>query len=59
MFPKEEFCPPPPNPEDIVYDGDGTQPEDPGFSISPEPKAEPLPEESSNIENKVTEEHNE
>ncbi|XP_053768596.1 rab proteins geranylgeranyltransferase component A 2 [Desmodus rotundus] len=27
MFPGKEFCPPPPNPEDIVYDGDDVQPE--------------------------------
>uniref|UniRef100_A0A8C4SES2 Rab proteins geranylgeranyltransferase component A n=1 Tax=Erpetoichthys calabaricus TaxID=27687 RepID=A0A8C4SES2_ERPCA len=28
MFPDEEFCPPAPNPEDIVYDGDGAPPEE-------------------------------
>ncbi|KAJ7310286.1 hypothetical protein JRQ81_007187 [Phrynocephalus forsythii] len=50
MFPKEEFCPPPPNPEDIIYDGDGTQPEDPGFSSPSEEKPENVPEESS-VEN--------
>ncbi|XP_054432681.1 rab proteins geranylgeranyltransferase component A 2 [Pteronotus mesoamericanus] len=27
IFPGEEFCPPPPNPEDIIYDGDDKQPE--------------------------------
>ncbi|XP_062997711.1 rab proteins geranylgeranyltransferase component A 1 [Elgaria multicarinata webbii] len=46
MFPSEEFCPPPPNPEDIIYDGDGTQPEDPGFSNPSEGKSETLPEKS-------------
>ncbi|KAM3827586.1 rab proteins geranylgeranyltransferase component A 1 [Vipera latastei] len=46
MFPSEEFCPPPPNPEDIVYDGDGTQPEDPGFSKPSEGQAEKVPEKS-------------
>ncbi|XP_039187679.1 rab proteins geranylgeranyltransferase component A 1 isoform X1 [Crotalus tigris] len=46
MFPSEEFCPPPPNPEDIIYDGDGTQPEDPGFSNPPEGQAEKVPEKS-------------
>ncbi|XP_070615848.1 rab proteins geranylgeranyltransferase component A 1 [Erythrolamprus reginae] len=46
MFPSEEFCPPPPNPEDIIYDGDGTQPEDPGFSNPPEDKTEKVPEKS-------------
>ncbi|XP_044283231.1 rab proteins geranylgeranyltransferase component A 1 isoform X2 [Varanus komodoensis] len=46
MFPNEEFCPPPPNPEDIIYDGDGTQPEDPGFGNPSEDKSESLPEKS-------------
>uniref|UniRef100_A0A8D0HCD4 Rab proteins geranylgeranyltransferase component A n=1 Tax=Sphenodon punctatus TaxID=8508 RepID=A0A8D0HCD4_SPHPU len=60
MFPKEEFCPPPPNPEDIIYDGDGTQPENPGFSSSSEAKPETSLEESSDGENsKVLEEHHE
>ncbi|XP_036601284.1 rab proteins geranylgeranyltransferase component A 1-like [Trichosurus vulpecula] len=27
ILPNEEFCPPPPNPEDIVFNGDGVQPE--------------------------------
>ncbi|XP_045309063.1 rab proteins geranylgeranyltransferase component A 2 [Leopardus geoffroyi] len=27
IFPSEEFCPPPPNPEDIIFDGDDKQPE--------------------------------
>ncbi|XP_027712459.1 rab proteins geranylgeranyltransferase component A 2-like [Vombatus ursinus] len=27
ILPNEEFCPPLPNPEDIVFDGDGVQPE--------------------------------
>lgn len=27
IFPGKEFCPPPPNPEDIVYDDDDKQPE--------------------------------
>ncbi|KAL8181022.1 UNVERIFIED_CONTAM: hypothetical protein K2H54_044191 [Gekko kuhli] len=47
MFPSEEFCPPPPNPEDIIYDGDGSQPEDPGFSNESEAKPETLSENSS------------
>lgn len=47
MFPNEEFCPPPPNPEDIIYDGDGTQPEDPGFSNESEVKPETLSEKAS------------
>ncbi|KAL0993890.1 hypothetical protein UPYG_G00115250 [Umbra pygmaea] len=31
FLPEEEFCPPAPNPEDIIYDGDGPQGEGPGF----------------------------
>ncbi|XP_018429106.1 PREDICTED: rab proteins geranylgeranyltransferase component A 1-like [Nanorana parkeri] len=27
MYPSEEFCPPAPNPEDIIYDGEGCQPD--------------------------------
>ncbi|XP_066496067.1 rab proteins geranylgeranyltransferase component A 1 [Tiliqua scincoides] len=47
MFPSEEFCPPPPNPEDIIYDGDGTPPEQPGFDTPSEDKPETLPEKGS------------
>ncbi|NXT30826.1 RAE2 geranylgeranyltransferase, partial [Pelecanoides urinatrix] len=47
MFPTEEFCPPPPNPEDIIYDEDEIAPEESGFSNSPETKSEPSTEESS------------
>ncbi|KAG9265488.1 rab proteins geranylgeranyltransferase component A 1 [Astyanax mexicanus] len=31
LLPDEEFCPPAPNPEDIIYDGDGTQTEGAAF----------------------------
>ncbi|MGH0161141.1 UNVERIFIED_CONTAM: hypothetical protein FKN15_040726 [Acipenser sinensis] len=31
LFPDEEFCPPAPNPEDIIYDGDGAEAENAGF----------------------------
>uniref|UniRef100_A0A8C1S4L4 Rab proteins geranylgeranyltransferase component A n=1 Tax=Cyprinus carpio TaxID=7962 RepID=A0A8C1S4L4_CYPCA len=34
ILPDEEFCPPAPNPEDIIYDGDGPQDEGPGFDES-------------------------
>uniref|UniRef100_A0A8B9FGB4 Rab proteins geranylgeranyltransferase component A n=1 Tax=Amazona collaria TaxID=241587 RepID=A0A8B9FGB4_9PSIT len=47
MFPAEEFCPPPPNPEDIIYDEDEIAPEESGFSNSPETKPESSTEESS------------
>lgn len=26
ILPEEEFCPPAPNPEDIIYDGENTSP---------------------------------
>ncbi|KAM4660633.1 rab proteins geranylgeranyltransferase component A 2-like isoform 2-T2 [Amazona ochrocephala] len=47
MFPAEEFCPPPPNPEDIIYDEDEIAPEESGFSNSPETKPESSTEESN------------
>ncbi|NXW28596.1 RAE2 geranylgeranyltransferase, partial [Phaetusa simplex] len=47
MFPAEEFCPPPPNPEDIIYDEDEIAPEETGLSNSPETKPEPSSEQSS------------
>ncbi|KFZ52514.1 Rab proteins geranylgeranyltransferase component A 2, partial [Antrostomus carolinensis] len=47
MFPAEEFCPPPPNPEDIIYDEDEIAPEESEVSNSPETKPEPSAEESS------------
>ncbi|XP_010013730.1 PREDICTED: rab proteins geranylgeranyltransferase component A 2-like, partial [Nestor notabilis] len=47
MFPTEEFCPPPPNPEDIIYDEDEIAPEESGFSNSPETKPESSTEENS------------
>ncbi|NXJ64268.1 RAE1 geranylgeranyltransferase, partial [Rostratula benghalensis] len=47
MFPTEEFCPPPPNPEDIIYDEDEIAPEETGFSNSPETNPESSSEESS------------
>ncbi|NWR29234.1 RAE2 geranylgeranyltransferase, partial [Tachuris rubrigastra] len=47
MFPTEEFCPPPPNPEDIIYDEDEIEPEESALSNSAETKPEPSAEESS------------
>ncbi|XP_074909749.1 rab proteins geranylgeranyltransferase component A 1 [Buteo buteo] len=47
MFPTEEFCPPPPNPEDIIYDEDEIVPEESGFSNSAETKPESSTEEGS------------
>ncbi|XP_040180977.1 rab proteins geranylgeranyltransferase component A 1 isoform X2 [Rana temporaria] len=53
MYPSEEFCPPAPNPEDIIYDGEGAQPdaseagaaeeskeETPSENVTEEPKTE-------------------
>ncbi|KFP00769.1 Rab proteins geranylgeranyltransferase component A 1, partial [Calypte anna] len=45
MFPSEDFCPAPPNPEDIIYDEDEIEAEEPEFSNSPETKPEPSAEE--------------
>ncbi|NXM76731.1 RAE2 geranylgeranyltransferase, partial [Serilophus lunatus] len=47
MFPTEEFCPPPPNPEDIIYDEEEVEPEESGVSNSAESKPESSAEESS------------
>lgn len=47
MFPTEEFCPPPPNPEDIIYDEDEIAPEESGFGNLPETKPESSSEEGS------------
>ncbi|NXD14300.1 RAE2 geranylgeranyltransferase, partial [Nothocercus nigrocapillus] len=47
MFPTEEFCPPPPNPEDTVYDEEELASEDSGLNNAPEAKPEPSPEEGS------------
>uniref|UniRef100_H3A535 CHM Rab escort protein n=1 Tax=Latimeria chalumnae TaxID=7897 RepID=H3A535_LATCH len=41
LFPEAEFCPPAPNPEDIVYDADGSQPGDAGFGTPVEAEAKP------------------
>ncbi|XP_052444426.1 rab proteins geranylgeranyltransferase component A 1 [Carassius gibelio] len=40
ILPDEEFCPPAPNPEDIIYDGDGPQAEGHGFEESVNTEAE-------------------
>ncbi|NXY82959.1 RAE2 geranylgeranyltransferase, partial [Alcedo cyanopectus] len=47
MFPGEDFCPAPPNPEDIIYDEEEIATEEAGFSNSPETKPESSNEESS------------
>ncbi|XP_036925219.1 rab proteins geranylgeranyltransferase component A 2 [Sturnira hondurensis] len=49
IFPGKEFCPPPPNPEDIVYDGDDKQPEASGANSVLMGKLE-LSEGSKNID---------
>ncbi|XP_005005664.1 rab proteins geranylgeranyltransferase component A 2 [Cavia porcellus] len=49
IFPSEEFCPPPPNPEDIIFDGDDKQPEAPETSNVTVAKVESS-EESKNLE---------
>nr|XP_038039931.1 rab proteins geranylgeranyltransferase component A 1 [Anas platyrhynchos] len=59
MFPTEEFCPPPPNPEDIIYDEDELASEESGLSNSPETKPEPSSEESSSRGSTAVNEHSE
>ncbi|XP_068013765.1 rab proteins geranylgeranyltransferase component A 1 isoform X2 [Melanerpes formicivorus] len=46
MFPAEDFCPPPPNPEDIIYEENETAPEESEVSISPETEPKSSTEES-------------
>ncbi|XP_043315722.1 rab proteins geranylgeranyltransferase component A 1 [Cervus canadensis] len=50
ICPNEDFCPPPPNPEDIILDGDSLQPEASESSALPEANSE-TPKESSNLRN--------
>ncbi|XP_008052046.2 rab proteins geranylgeranyltransferase component A 1-like [Carlito syrichta] len=50
ICPNEDFCPPPPNPEDIVLDGDNLQPEASESSAMPEPNSE-THKESTNLGN--------
>ncbi|NXI54013.1 RAE2 geranylgeranyltransferase, partial [Chloroceryle aenea] len=45
MFPGEDFCPAPPNPEDIIYDEEEIAAEESGFSNSLETKPESSTEE--------------
>ncbi|XP_016068781.1 PREDICTED: rab proteins geranylgeranyltransferase component A 1 [Miniopterus natalensis] len=48
ICPNEDFCPPPPNPEDIVLDGDRLQPGASEFGAVPEANSE-TPKESTNL----------
>ncbi|XP_074247532.1 rab proteins geranylgeranyltransferase component A 1 isoform X2 [Saimiri boliviensis] len=50
ICPNEDFCPPPPNPEHIVLDGDGLQPEASESNAIPEANSETL-KESRNLGN--------
>ncbi|EHB09987.1 Rab proteins geranylgeranyltransferase component A 2 [Heterocephalus glaber] len=49
IFPSEEFCPPPPNPEDIIFDGDDKQADAPGTHTTTVANLE-SPEESKKLE---------
>lgn len=49
IYPNEDFCPPPPNPEDIILDGDSSQPGAAESIAIPEANSE-TPEESANLE---------
>uniref|UniRef100_A0A669PHY0 Rab proteins geranylgeranyltransferase component A n=1 Tax=Phasianus colchicus TaxID=9054 RepID=A0A669PHY0_PHACC len=57
MFPTEEFCPAPPNPEDIIYDEDEITAEETGFNNSPETKPESSLQESSSRGSTGVKEH--
>ncbi|XP_045328749.1 rab proteins geranylgeranyltransferase component A 1 isoform X1 [Leopardus geoffroyi] len=50
ICPNEDFCPPPPNPEDIVIDGDSLQSEASESSFIPEANSE-TPKESRSLGN--------
>ncbi|KAM4861925.1 rab proteins geranylgeranyltransferase component A 2 [Thomomys bottae] len=50
IFPGEEFCPPPPNPEDIIFDGDDKQSDAPGTDNTTMAKVEDSTE-IKNLEN--------
>ncbi|XP_057574461.1 rab proteins geranylgeranyltransferase component A 1 isoform X1 [Hippopotamus amphibius kiboko] len=50
ICPNEDFCPPPPNPEDIILDGDSLQPEASVSSAVPVAHSE-TPRESANLRN--------
>ncbi|PIO32516.1 hypothetical protein AB205_0019140 [Aquarana catesbeiana] len=52
MYPSEEFCPPAPNPEDIIYDGEGAQPEASEAGAAEESKEE-TPNENGTEEPKT------
>uniref|UniRef100_UPI00398F114B rab proteins geranylgeranyltransferase component A 1 n=1 Tax=Pristiophorus japonicus TaxID=55135 RepID=UPI00398F114B len=47
LYPGEEFCPAAPNPEDIIYDGDGAQPENAGFGTPTESEATEVKENTN------------
>ncbi|XP_005409778.1 PREDICTED: rab proteins geranylgeranyltransferase component A 1 [Chinchilla lanigera] len=50
IFPSEDFCPPPPNPEDIVLDEDSSHPEASESSVMPKPNSE-TPKETTSLGN--------
>ncbi|XP_036860707.1 rab proteins geranylgeranyltransferase component A 1 isoform X2 [Manis javanica] len=50
ICPNEDFCPPPPNPEDIILDGDSLQPEASESSVIPKANSK-TPKENANLGN--------
>ncbi|XP_073919141.1 rab proteins geranylgeranyltransferase component A 1 isoform X3 [Castor canadensis] len=50
ICPNEDFCPAPPNPEDIILEGESSQPEAPESSASPEANSD-TPMENANLGN--------
>nr|AAI54208.1 Choroideremia [Danio rerio] len=59
LLPDEEFCPPAPNPEDIIYDGDAPQAEGPGFDESNDTEANKSQAEEEGTTNETNPENSE
>ncbi|XP_056302629.1 rab proteins geranylgeranyltransferase component A 1 [Danio aesculapii] len=59
LLPDEEFCPPAPNPEDIIYDGDAPQAEGPGFDESNDKEANKSQAEEEGTINETNPENSE
>ena len=51
LLPEEEFCPPAPDPEDIIYEGVAPQGEGSGFEENPKTEGSPLQSEADGLEN--------
>ncbi|XP_054873435.1 rab proteins geranylgeranyltransferase component A 1 isoform X2 [Amphiprion ocellaris] len=56
ILPEEDFCPPAPNPEDIIYDGDNSSSSTAGGLEEPEEERQEEPEEEHQEEKQLLEE---